>query len=178
MGFHKDVSGDYIRNEVARARRLYTCYGDRLREEVQDYLEKTLECVELSRRVMRELGVDKICRICDVEEGGSCCGRGIENYYGASLLLANILVGVDPSDERYDDKGCFFLGPEGCTLLFRHTLCVNYLCRKIYDNLGKDSIILLQEVCGREMDALFELNERILAFLKVYGNGSTDLRNS
>ncbi|SFM72777.1 hypothetical protein [Thermodesulforhabdus norvegica] len=175
MTHEVNTSESYILREISRAGGFYGIFGKELIKAVQPCMDRALRCVERSRRIMQELGLDEICRKCDEEEGGSCCGKGIENYYGMSLLLANLMAAVELPKKRYDPGGCFFLVPGGCSLVFRHTICVNYLCRKIYDELGSDSIVKLQEISGHEINAVFELNERILAFLRFRNHGSADL---
>ena len=84
-----------------------------------------------SRQTMEEIGITPICRDCEEKEGGSCCGKGLENKYSETLLLINLLLDISLPKTRYDQKSCFFLGNKGCLLAARHVICVNYLCAKI-----------------------------------------------
>ena len=34
-----------------------------------------------SQKAMQDLGIAAVCRFCEEEDGGSCCGRGIEDKY-------------------------------------------------------------------------------------------------
>ena len=115
---------------------------------------------------MIEIGFFDECRKCDEEEGGSCCGAGIENRYSGSLLLINLLLGVKLPSEASDTKSCFFLGPRGCSLQARHVICVNYICRKITNRIPAHMINRLREKEGTELDILFILNEHIKAVLR------------
>lgn len=60
---------------------------------IHGLLEALREKVEASGRVARELGLVAACKHCEEEEGGSCCGAGIEDHYTPHLLLINLLLG-------------------------------------------------------------------------------------
>ena len=109
-------------------------------------------CIQDSARTMKDAGIVEICARCDQEEGGSCCGNGIELRYNAVLLLLNLLLGAPLQEEKLEDRSCHFLGESGCTLTARQVLCVNYLCRQIVQTVPKTDIIHVQEVCGTELD--------------------------
>ena len=114
-----------------------------------------------SRQKMGESGVVTLCRECDQEEGGSCCGKGLEDRYDAWLLLINRLLGVEFPKQRQQIDGCFFLGEKGCLLIARHVICINYVCKKITSNIHPSVINDLREVEGKEINALFILNEQV-----------------
>lgn len=119
-----------------------------------------------SREQMAHSGVGTLCRSCEEQDGGSCCGAGLENRYSGILLLINLLLGAEIPRERQDPKGCFFLGPKGCRLMARDVLCVNYLCKKVTDGIDPHKIALLREKEGLELGLLFLLNEYIVQFLR------------
>lgn len=167
----KNQSIEFISSIILRAKTFYKIHAGMLREQLRDDVQRALDAVEASRRLSKELGVDEICRLCETVDGGSCCGRGIENYYGVPLILANFMVRVLFPLRRHDPRGCFFLSSNGCLLTFRHTLCVNFLCKKIYNTLHNKDFILLQHVCGEEIDYIFALHEGIIAFMRRYGGG-------
>ncbi len=127
--------------------------------------EKALEAVTTSRNILASSGVYEICKICD-KEGGSCCAEGIESYYSEPLIIANLMAGVIMPLKKWFPKSCYFLGPTGCILTFRHTLCVNFLCNDIYRQLGIEKVKEVQKVCGLEIDLTFELCETILRITK------------
>lgn len=110
---------------------------------------------------MTKTGIPEICRKCEKDEGGSCCGAGLEDKYDRWLLLVNLLLGIKLPKNRYDTKSCFFLGEGGCLLKARHVICVNYLCKKITDQIDPHKISVLREKEGIELYALFILNERL-----------------
>jgi len=118
-----------------------------------------------SRQTMEEIGLISLCRDCEEKEGGSCCGKGLENKYSVTLLLINFLLGISLPKTRYDQKSCFFLGNKGCLLAARHVICVNYLCAKINNSISQDKILLLREKEGIELDLLFLAYERVKKLL-------------
>jgi hypothetical protein len=101
-----------------------------------------------------------------VKEGGSCCGAGLENRYGAGLLLINLLLQTTLPQARYDENSCYFLGEKGCLLKARHAICVNYICSKISHELDPVLLGLLREKEGVELEAVFRLNEKIKTLLR------------
>lgn len=152
-----------ILEKIETARQLFEEYGVLLRTDarVAARLECAREKIEQSRKAGVESGVAAACRRCDEEEGGSCCGAGIENRYTPVLLLANLLMGKSLPLERRSENGCHFLGETGCRLDARHVLCVNYLCTRIQKELPARELIRLQNIIGEEMDAVFLLHETI-----------------
>lgn len=132
-------------------------------------MTKLSRATELSRLQMKRAGISELCRQCELEEGGSCCGAGVENRYSASLLLVNLLIGTTLPRDRYDDTSCFFLGQSGCVLKARHAICVNYICGKITANVGSGLINSLRETEGDELEALFRFNEQIKLVLRNPG---------
>jgi hypothetical protein len=109
---------------------------------------------------MRQIGLTHECEKCALN-GGSCCGKGIEDKYDSVILFINSLLGVKLASKRLYPKGCYFLGFNGCILIAREVICVNYLCRKLLKRIKRSDIINLQQIAGKEMDILFALQERI-----------------
>ncbi len=130
-------------------------------QEIVGLLSQFKSASKVSRQQMDASGVVALCRECDQEEGGSCCGKGLEDRYDAWLLLINRLLGVEFPRERQQADGCFFLGEKGCLLIARHVICINYVCKKITDNIHPSIINDLREVEGREINSLFMLNEQV-----------------
>ena len=124
------------------------------------------DAVEASRREMAATGIVALCRQCEEEEGGSCCGKGLENRYDPWLLLINLLLGVNLPHSRRRADSCFFLGKPGCLLSARHTICVNYICAKITDRIDPEKISRLREKEGIELDTLFLLHEAVKAMVR------------
>ena len=154
--------------KIAWAERCFQRWGAALLRggNTGDMLRRLDAAVCSSREQMSHSGVGNLCRFCEEQEGGSCCGAGLENRYSGILLLINLLLGTAIPRERQDPKGCFFLGPKGCRLMARHVLCVNYLCKKITDGTDPRKIALLRDKEGVELGLLFLLNEHILQFFR------------
>ncbi|MGD2127474.1 MAG: hypothetical protein PVG99_15455 [Desulfobacteraceae bacterium] len=130
-------------------------------KEVAELLKNLRAAIHNSREKLAQTGILDECKDCEEREGGSCCGAGIENRYSGTLLLINLLMGASLPTRRYDPSSCFFLGDQGCQLLARHVICVNYICEKISDHIDKRKIAVLREKEGIELELLFLLNERI-----------------
>ncbi|MFC1884708.1 hypothetical protein ACFL2O_08050 [Thermodesulfobacteriota bacterium] len=150
------------------AKERYSKLGDELiKDHRVSYLLNSLKiAVAESRSIMIESGLSTLCEQCEVEEGGSCCGRGLEDRYSAGLLLINLMLNASLPEERYDESSCFFLGKKGCLLKARHAICVSYICRKTKHLLDPDLLKLLQDNEGIELDSVFRLNERIKILLR------------
>jgi hypothetical protein len=129
--------------------------------EVSSLLERLHRAIRDSRCKMAELGIGGLCKACEEEEGGSCCGAGLEKHFSGTLLLINFLLGVNIPTRRMDPASCFFLSRNGCRLLARHVICVNYLCAKITARIPAFEIACLRELEGAELDLLFVLHERV-----------------
>jgi hypothetical protein len=115
---------------------------------------------------MLELGIVETCKHCDEQEGGSCCGAGLENKFDTFLLLINLLLGVSlPEGHRRPDS-CYLLTDKGCTLKVRLVLCVDFLCLKILNILSRGDLIKLQQVSGDELTTGFMLYDAIKKFLR------------
>ena len=156
-----------IERKIEAAKGLYEEFGEALLADgvVAPLLQAYLQRVASTWKEMERIGVTRICRRCALEDGGSCCGKGIENHFDAILLLINLLAGKELPESRRDPTGCWFLGEEGCTLAARHVLCVNYLCHRITGTLEQGKIQGLQAKILQESDAGFALEEAVKAWL-------------
>jgi hypothetical protein len=152
-----------IKEKIAWAKNCFRERGtDLLKdEEVGILLKKLKMAIDASHKEMARTGIIEFCRLCEQEEGGSCCGLGLEKKYTGVLLLINLLLGHQITDRRQNPSSCFFLGEDGCGLLSRQVICVNYLCKKITDQIDPQKIAPLRIKEGIELDLLFHLNERI-----------------
>lgn len=160
-----------IEEKVAWADERFRGYGDRLRQDpvLAGLLGRFETAAAFSRRRMRETGVEAFCRDCERLEGGSCCGKGIEDRYSAVLLLINRLLNRPLPRARWDSAGCFFLGPKGCVLAARHVICINYLCGRITRSLSPTTLEPLRTCEGAEIQTLFLLEERVKQVLYAEG---------
>ena len=157
-----------VKEKIAWAERLYAERGGRLRMDpvVADLLERFRNAAEASHREMGRSGIAEACMRCARYEGGSCCGKGLEDRYSGLLLLVNLLLDRPLPRERLDPRGCFFLGEDGCLLLARHVICVNYLCTRITQPMEPARIRPLRDREGEELDLLFLLTEKVKALLR------------
>ena len=157
---YKEISIEStIQEKIAWAANCYQAMKAQLLgdEKTADLLIRYREAAVVSHGEMNRTGVVSECKNCEEREGGSCCGAGLENRYDGSLLLINLLLGVKLPKQGYDPSSCFFLGEQGCRLLARHVICVNYLCKKIADHIHPDKIAALQEkVVHRLLDRTIE----------------------
>ena len=152
-----------IQEKIDEALALYEAWEGRLRQEalIRDLLDRLERNISASMQAMRALRVVQACRRCEEQEGGSCCGTGIENRYDSLQLLINLLLGVSLPDQHEYSDSCYFLQADGCCLKARHVLCVNYLCRKLQRSLSQDDMIALQTITGEELDTGFALYEAV-----------------
>jgi hypothetical protein len=162
-----------IQAKITRARDLLKTWEVELMAEraLRDSLDYLQTCIESSRQIMVEIGVVTECRRCEEEEGGSCCGSGIENRYSEVLLLINLLLGGSLPEGAERAKSCYFLGKRGCTLVARHVLCVNYLCARLRERLIPAQLSRLQVASGEELETEFRLHEAIKRFLSRRADG-------
>jgi hypothetical protein len=158
-----------IYEKIEQAHDLYGACGDSLRQNppIRTLLNKLQECIENTKDSMLKLGVVAECEHCEEQEGGSCCGSGIENKYDVELLLVNLLLEASLRDQQPSQNSCYFLGEKGCKLRARHVLCVNYICQKLQRKLTREELVELQTCAGEELDTLFILHEAIKKRLRA-----------
>ena len=156
-----------IDEKVRMAEDLFKTWGSALSENprICTLLQTLDRKIAASQKAMIDYGVVGACTHCDEQEGGSCCGAGIENHYTPVLLLVNLLMGTTLAQERRTANGCYFLGATGCTLKVRQVLCVNYLCLQVQRMLAMEDLIRLQNTTGEELDTAFVLLETIKKFI-------------
>lgn len=150
------------------ARELFIEWGDLLGADsrIRGLLETLRDKVAASGRVALEVGLVAACKRCEEEEGGSCCGAGIEDRYSPYLLLINLLLGRSlPAARRFADS-CHFLDKGGCMLLARDILCINYLCPGLQKSLAHEDLVRLQTATGEEMESVFRTHEAVKDFLR------------
>ncbi len=151
------VNSDIL-EKIEWAKRAFQLRDLFLDEETESLLLKLDSAVSECLKFMKEEGVSSFCSECGEL---SCCGEGIENKFDAVTLLINLLLGVELPERREVIGGCFFLKRDGCSLRVKEVICINYLCEKIYKRLKLQNLIAVQKICGKEIDSLFTLSERI-----------------
>ncbi|RJR27445.1 MAG: hypothetical protein C4582_00610 [Desulfobacteraceae bacterium] len=152
-----------VRKSIAWAMELYRERGLQLLsdEMLSEFFNAYKKACKKSSSLRVEAGVVDECRRCEEEEGGSCCGAGIEKRYDRWLLLVNILLGAGLPKKRLWESSCLFLGPSGCTLPARDVLCVNYMCQRINRRCDRVKLLSLQEAEGEELRLLFLIHEHL-----------------
>ena len=130
-------------------------------EKISELLVRVKNALRQSYRQMFKTGIVDICRKCELEEGGSCCGAGLENKYDGWLLVINLLLGADLPNRRLVSGNCYFLGEKGCLLTVRHVICVNYVCKKITDQIEPEVMMRLRENEGEQLNSVLLLHEVI-----------------
>lgn len=158
-----------IQEKIEQAHNLYGVCGHLLKQDpsISALLKKLQSCINNTVQSMLRLGVVAECKSCEEEQGGSCCGAGIEDRYDVFLLLTNLLLGASLQNGQANENSCYFLGRNGCTLTARHVLCVNYICEKLQKKLSTEQLIELQTFAGEELDTGFILHEAIKKRLRA-----------
>ncbi|HYA43105.1 MAG TPA: hypothetical protein VEF34_17515 [Syntrophobacteraceae bacterium] len=157
----------YINQKIAIAHDLYDKWAGTLEENsaIAAQIRELSARLEDSNSFSLRSGVSQACMLCDRDEGGSCCGAGIEDRYTPELLLINLLLGATLPESRHWANSCHFLGERGCILPARDILCVNYLCSKLKKSIPPENLLQLQQVNGSQMELLFLLHDRIRNFV-------------
>ncbi|MBW1670391.1 MAG: hypothetical protein JRF20_07620 [Deltaproteobacteria bacterium] len=166
------IGTDYpILEKIRCAERLFNVYGRELLSDkaIMSLLEIYRQTIQQSWIQMKSTGVIAECTDCAANDGGSCCGKGVEDHFDVALLLINLLMGCRFPSEPWDETGCWFLGKRGCGISARHVICVNYICKRLYSKLEKSGLRLLQEKIVLETDAGFALEESIKKWLRNKG---------
>jgi hypothetical protein len=152
-----------VEQKIAWAQDFYQEFEHKILQSrtISQLLDKLKKAISCSCETMTMSGIVHLCRECDRDEGGSCCGPGLENRYDGWLLLINLLLKVKLPKDSLNPKSCFFLGKAGCLLQARHVICVNYVCKKITDQIDPTQLAALREREGEELETLFLLHEQI-----------------
>ena len=132
---------------------------------IRDLLREYHEKIHESWQAMKKHGIAEECTICALQDGGSCCGQGIENKFDVVTLLVNLLSGVRLPARPWDPTGCWFLGEKGCLLVARHVICVNFICKRLYAAVPSEKIQMVQKAMQAETDAGFILEEYLKGWL-------------
>ena len=107
----KQATSLSIQEKIAQAHRLHAACGDSLRQDasIQALLMRLKQKIEVVRKTMLAFGVVAECKHCEEEEGGSCCGAGIEDRYDPVALLINLLLGASLPTQVRGGNSCYFL---------------------------------------------------------------------
>jgi hypothetical protein len=164
---------DPIEAKIAWAEERYRERGTALRsdEEIAHLLDRLRAAADDSHRAMVACGIVELCTACERDEGGSCCGAGLEDRYDGVTLLINRLLGAALPAQRRDRASCHFLGESGCLLRARDVICINFLCKKIETDIPAERIAPMRALEGEQLETLFALHSRITATLTRVADG-------
>ncbi len=162
--FARTISG-----RIAWAGKMFLLHGETLKadQETMCLAADFAAAHKASQREALRAGIVSLCTVCDREEGGSCCGAGIELKYDGWILLVNLLLGIELPKRRERAECCFFLGEKGCILAAREVLCINYLCRKVFRNVPSKALASLRKLEGQEIEVLFRLTEHVKTVIQA-----------
>ena len=131
-----------------------------LQDERFKYLLGSLrQRIRITRNEMALAGMTKECADCAAAGEGPCCGTRTHYKYDCIILLINILLGISLKRDAPLPGTCHFLTEQGCMLVARHVICVNYICRRLRDRIEHRKLVRVQEAAGKELDMLFALEE-------------------
>ncbi len=156
---------------IRKAKRILRAHGEPMSLEpaLAAALKRYAEFVVRTQDAMRLAGVGAVCTACAREDHGSCCFEGIEEGYGLSLLLLNLLMGCDVPERKEIPGSCFFVGERGCKLTARYYFCLHYLCPRLREVLGQERADRLLQVLGEELQAGWEAEVAVLTWLQTHG---------
>jgi hypothetical protein len=160
-----------INKKIEWAQKIMEDFGPMILEDhgISGLIEVYRAAIKDTWSSMSDAGVTALCTDCAVNDGGSCCGAGIENRFDAPLLLINLLMGSPLPTARFDTDGCMFLGEKGCLIKARQLICVNYICQRLDKQIDKEALLRLKEEIGEEARAGFALEEALKRWLKRHG---------
>lgn len=144
---------DYIHEQMARAHDLYQAHGPEMAADpnIKQALEEFRREIQGTWDMFGQTEVVAMCTECAGTKSESCCFEGAENWFYEVILLVNLLLGVDLPDKREKSGQCFFIGPKGCKLLARWSICINFFCPEMCEALGKTTLGRLRRQAGREV---------------------------
>ncbi len=153
--------------KIEWAHRLYRKYGREILAStaMKEALARYKSAIQATWKAMDETGISRECGRCATEDGGSCCAKGIENRFDLFILLLNLLMDREIPARRWDPEGCRFLGPQGCKLLARHVICINFICKRLYSRIPQRDIQRVQQAMEEETTLAFLLEEAVKKWL-------------
>jgi hypothetical protein len=160
-----------IAAETARARGLFAAHGRKLAADagLAAALAAYRREIEANWELMRRLEVVRLCGACAGERADSCCFAGAERWYYAELLLLNLLLGAELPDGHPVAHQCRFIGPAGCVLPARWSICINFFCPEMIAELGGEAVAGLRRQAGREIAAGLEAEAALFRALAGLG---------
>lgn len=134
-------------------------------EDFRVLLAEFMKGLEESERAYRETGAYLVCRECARLSRHTCCGHDMELEVSRELLLVNLFLKANLPQKRSFPEACFFLGPQGCTLLARPILCRNFFCPWFKERLPIEKLKYIQISQEKEIISLFKLTNHLKTLL-------------
>ena len=158
---HEKVGEHTILHIIDEALRLEETLSPILEEDVRfkSLLESLRQSINATHKEMRAAGMVNECADCAAAGEGTCCTVRTHHKYDKLLLLINLLLGTSLPRGAGLPGMCHFLTEHGCILTARHVICVNFLCRRLRENIQHWKLVRVQEVAGEELKTLFMLEE-------------------
>jgi len=156
------AEGEEPASVITRARGLYAKHGPALARHplIPGLLAQYLEAIDLTSHHTRALGVPAFCIACALRDG-VCCFQAVQRRYDEYLLLENLMLGDQGAWDAGTGSSCYYCGVQGCSLLAKHSFCLNFYCVDIKQGLGAAAMGVLQRQVGQELQCQWEL-ERVL----------------
>ena len=150
------------------ARQLHRQYGDELRndEQIVQLLKELNRSTQELDTQMTAMDMGKTCSDCASQEGGGCCSLYMAGECDTLQILMNLLVNIEVEMIRDNGTDCCFLGPTGCTFLFKPMFCLNYNCIHISTGAGKELMKQLEMKSGAQLTAQHDLEKQLLVFMR------------
>ncbi len=139
--------------KVCLAQEIFENYGEyflRLKDFVE-LLKKYEKAIEISNKRMDEFKSFSECHVCTVLEGKGCCKAGLENEATVAIILLNFLLKKELPKEREVPGRCFFVGPVGCKLFARPSLCREFFCRRLLDTFKQEEYVSITQAVAEEL---------------------------
>lgn len=157
-----------IKGKISRAKAMYrsSCTEILADRYLQQLLSHYRAAVRDTQQLMVESGVVDLCSVCASKAHGSCCAKGVEDWYDEWLLFINLLMGIEIESPREEANSCLFVGSNGCKLAARHSFCVNFLCPAICGSLGSVQTGKLLALSGTELYTGWILEQELRKWLK------------
>ncbi|MCB2188911.1 MAG: hypothetical protein KQJ78_21025 [Deltaproteobacteria bacterium] len=152
-----------LRRVIAQAEDLFCRFGSEILEEPALHARVDAYRQEITNtwRLVKEAGWAADCAVCALSVSGSCCFDGVEKWFDFRMILINLLLGVELPTSREVAGQCFFIGPQGCKLIARNSICINHFCPPVLAKMGQEEVQTFRQLTGREIWAGVEL-ERVL----------------
>jgi hypothetical protein len=167
MSINNPAFDEPIAEKIAWAETRYRVHGAGLRNdrEIARLLAVLEERVWRSHRARVEAGIAEMCARCEQDKGSSCCGADLEDRHDGVILLINLLLGATLPRESRSPRDCLFLGENGCMLVVKDLLCVNFLCKAVNETVKPEKIDVMRAREGEELETFFELHARVCSVL-------------